>query len=362
MPKFVAVFNLKSATYYAGYLCGRPVSSYVLQALSEVAVCDRILIITDAPRLSRTIAELALPKVDLVQSPDMGSNGANIRHVLAVEGYNEAQRLLFIDIRMVLLTAKNIGDAFQDFLKGGTDNMTLAAYPPTRTSVKFDEAEVILPPRLSLRFCTYGRLLASPPYGRTREGSFFSIRGLKYNRRDRESRIAFEAILRERHHRVLKLKPTTPIRLFLTDVDGTLTDSGMYYSETGDELKKFNTRDGKGLQLLREAGIQVGIITGENRELVQRRADKLKLDHCFLGIADKVPVVQKLLRQLDLDWPQVAFIGDDLNDTALLKKVGFSAVPADAIARNREVADFVCRLKGGEGCVREFAEHLLKQR
>ena len=362
MPKFVAVFNLQSTSNYGGYLCGRPVVSYALQALAQITACERILVITDVPALSRTVEDLSLAKVSIIQRPDKGNSVGSTRHVLAVEGYDEEQCLLFMDVRMVLLTAQDIDSAFQDFLKGDTDNMTLNAYPPMLRSIKLNEAEVILDPKLSLRFCTFGRLLASPPYGRTRQGGFFSIRGLKYLRRDRESRIAFEAILQERHRQTLEMRPTTPIRLFLTDVDGTLTDSGMYYSESGDELKKFNTRDGKGLQLLQEVGIQVGIITGENRDLVQRRAAKLKLDHCFLGIADKVPVVQQLLHRLDLDWAQVAFIGDDLNDTALLKKVGFSAVPADAIARNRAVADFTCRLKGGEGCVREFAEHLLKVR
>ncbi|MBP5419699.1 MAG: acylneuraminate cytidylyltransferase [Bacteroidales bacterium] len=152
------------------------------------------------------------------------------------------------------------------------------------------------------------------------------------------------------------------IKLFLTDVDGTLTDGGMYYSENGDELKKFNTRDGMGLQLLREKGIKVGIVTSETRELNRRRAEKLKLDFFFQGQRNggKLEAAKAICAQLGITLAEVAYIGDDVNCYELLSNVGMAACPADATSKVKSIEGIhIMTHKGGEGCVREFAEMLL---
>ena len=162
--------------------------------------------------------------------------------------------------------------------------------------------------------------------------------------------------------RTTDLRPLiSGLRLVLTDVDGVLTDAGMYYSETGDELKKFNTRDAVGLRLLREAGLKVGIITSEQTALVERRAKKIKVDLLFQGAKDKTVVLDRILEEEGLAADQVAFIGDDVNDLGLLGRVGFAATPADGCARVKELADYVCTAKGGEGAVRELAELILSE-
>lgn len=152
------------------------------------------------------------------------------------------------------------------------------------------------------------------------------------------------------------------IKLFITDVDGTLTDGGMYYSETGDELKKFNTRDGMGLQMLSERGIKIGFITSENTKIVENRAKKLKVDYIVQGKRGegKLAAVQELCKQLNITLDEVAYIGDDINCVALLAAVGTKACPADACASAKAIAGIKVMIrKGGEGCVREFAEYLL---
>ena len=149
------------------------------------------------------------------------------------------------------------------------------------------------------------------------------------------------------------------IKLFLSDIDGTLTDGGMYYSENGDELKKFNTRDGMGMGMLREKGIKVGIITSEDRELNQRRADKLKLDFFYQGKKNggKLAVAKEICEQMGITLQEVAYIGDDVNCIELLSAVGMAACPADADARVKAIPGIqVMTKKGGEGCVREFCE------
>jgi YrbI family 3-deoxy-D-manno-octulosonate 8-phosphate phosphatase len=150
------------------------------------------------------------------------------------------------------------------------------------------------------------------------------------------------------------------IRLVCTDVDGVLTDGGMYYSETGDELKKFNTRDGMGVALLKAAGIEVAIITGEQTELVAQRAAKLKVAHLFQGIKNKLHVVGDLLDRLNLSWSQVAYIGDDINDLEVIKESGLSATVNDGMDVLKGEVSYVCKLPGGSGAFREFAELILR--
>ncbi|MCP9473242.1 MAG: HAD hydrolase family protein [Nitrospira sp.] len=149
------------------------------------------------------------------------------------------------------------------------------------------------------------------------------------------------------------------IRLFATDVDGVLTDAGMYYSESGDEWKKFNTRDGMGIKLLQKAGLITAIVTQERTRLVARRAEKLAIPEVHQGIMDKLSVIQGMASRYGLTLDQVAYIGDDVNDLEALKAVGFSASPADGMPQVLKAVDYVCRKKGGEGAVREVVEMIL---
>ncbi len=149
------------------------------------------------------------------------------------------------------------------------------------------------------------------------------------------------------------------IRLFATDVDGVLTDAGMYYAESGDEWKKFNTRDGMGLKLLQKAGIVTAIVTQERTKLVARRAEKLAIPELHQGVLDKLSLVREMAARHGLTLSQVAYIGDDVNDLETLKEVGFSATPADGMPQVAAAVDYVCQKKGGEGAVREICEMIL---
>lgn len=150
------------------------------------------------------------------------------------------------------------------------------------------------------------------------------------------------------------------IKMLLTDCDGCLTDGGMYYSENGDELKKFSTLDGMGFGLMREHGVTCGIITGENTKLVQRRAEKLKLDVLKMGVQNKLATVQELCVEKGISLEEVAYIGDDINDRELLEQVGFSASVPDALQEIQNIVDYVAVRQGGNGAVRDVIEHLLR--
>ena len=149
------------------------------------------------------------------------------------------------------------------------------------------------------------------------------------------------------------------IKLVASDIDGVWTDGGLYYDRHGNELKKFNVKDGAGVKLLKMAGIPVCVITAKNSPMVERRASELKVDYLYQGIEDKIGTITKLAQRLSLSFDEIAYIGDDFNDVPLLRKAGLSATPADVSQIIQQEADWVLTKKGGEGAFREFAEKLL---
>ncbi|MCH8033733.1 MAG: HAD-IIIA family hydrolase [Bacteroidetes bacterium] len=148
-------------------------------------------------------------------------------------------------------------------------------------------------------------------------------------------------------------------KLVLTDIDGVWTDGGMYYDQTGNEWKKFNTYDSGGVIYCHKLNIPVGIITGETTEIVKHRAEKLGIDYLFQGVKNKVEVVSKLIQTLQIDFSQVAYIGDDIKDITLLKKVGFSGAPSSALSYIGNMVKIRTKKAGGEGAFREFVEIIL---
>ena len=151
------------------------------------------------------------------------------------------------------------------------------------------------------------------------------------------------------------------IKLLLTDVDGVLTDNGVYYGEGGEVLKRFSIRDGMGVERLRKlCGIETGIVTGELSPSVARRAEKLQISHLYLGVKDKQGRLVEIMGATGLAWEEIAFIGDDVNDLEVLERVGLSACPADAMAAVWDVVHYQCQVRGGHGAFREFAEWIIK--
>ena len=149
-------------------------------------------------------------------------------------------------------------------------------------------------------------------------------------------------------------------KLVLSDIDGVWTDGGMYYDENGNEFKKFNTSDSAGVIFLKLIDIPFGIITGEDTNIVKRRANKLKVKYLHMGVKNKVKVATNLCDELGITLDEVAYIGDDLNDINLLRKVGFSCAPSNAPTYIKDIVSHVTNSKGGEGAFREFVEYILE--
>ena len=150
------------------------------------------------------------------------------------------------------------------------------------------------------------------------------------------------------------------IKILILDVDGVLTDGRVIYTDSGEEIKRFDVRDGHGLKLLMRSGIEVILLTGRESKVVLHRARDLGIEHVYQKALNKIEVYKTILAQRNLEDKEVGFVGDDLVDLPVLRKVGFSAAVPDAVPEVKEIVDYITTKKGGEGAVREICELLLK--
>jgi YrbI family 3-deoxy-D-manno-octulosonate 8-phosphate phosphatase len=159
---------------------------------------------------------------------------------------------------------------------------------------------------------------------------------------------------------ILQLLHPHPIKMLLLDIDGVLTDGGMYYTESGDEFKKFDTKDGLAIKTLTKKGFNVGFISaGKNKNLIESRAILLGVQHCYVGFEPKLGVLDGWLKELGLEYTNVLYVGDDLVDLDIFNAGVLSACPADAVKAIKDNAKIILSRKGGEGCVRELADNYL---
>ncbi|MCC5931552.1 MAG: HAD-IIIA family hydrolase [Cyclobacteriaceae bacterium] len=147
------------------------------------------------------------------------------------------------------------------------------------------------------------------------------------------------------------------IKMIIADVDGTLTDGGVYITENGDEFKKFNAKDGMGMKILMEQGYKVGIISASHsRKMVLKRAEMLGIQYCYVGHEPKIKILDQWRQELGLEYDEIAFVGDDINDKTVMEVVGLSVCPADANEIIKGISHVVLDRTGGEACFREFVD------
>lgn len=150
------------------------------------------------------------------------------------------------------------------------------------------------------------------------------------------------------------------IKFLALDVDGVMTDGGMYYTESGEEIKRFDTKDGRGIIELQKSGVQVGLISsGFKSKIIEGRCKTLKIEKYYIGTDPKLGILKQWCEELNLSLNEIAYIGDDVNDREIIKAVGFTACPADAMNTIKDIVDVVLSRNGGHGCIREFIEEHL---
>lgn len=157
----------------------------------------------------------------------------------------------------------------------------------------------------------------------------------------------------------IKLKK---IKLVLTDIDGVLTDGGMYYTDSGEFMKKFNTKDSMGMELLLKHKIKTVFVTRENSKIVKKRVKKISIVDLYSGILDKKNLLTKILIKYNVNSNEIAYIGDDVNDVEIMKSVGFSVTPLDGNHEVKKISDYVCKTKGGQGAFREMSDLIIKSK
>ena len=364
--------------------CGKPLVCWNIEALENCPEVDEVIVATDSDDIWNTVEKQNYMKTTLYRrSAENACDTASTESVMLEYIYNaqlaEDNIFMLVQATSPLTETIHFTEALQMYAKGEYDSIITCVrnfrffWNEDGTSMNYDymnrprrqNFSGMLMENGAFYINTVKNILSN---GNRLGGKIGIYEMPEYTATEIDEPddwIILENLMRKH---VLAHNPSTinpqpsTIKLFLSDIDGTLTDGGMYYSENGDELKKFNTRDGMGLGMLREKGIKVGIITSEDRELNQRRADKLKLDFFYQGKKNggKLAVAKEICEKIGITLQEVAYIGDDVNCIELLSAVGLAACPADADARVKAIPGIkVMTKKGGEGCVREFTEDYL---
>lgn len=361
-------------------LCGKPLVCWNIEALEACPDVDEVIVATDSDDIWNTIESRNYKKTYLYRrSAQNASDTASTESVMLE--YIDYAKMSKDDVFMLvqatspLTEAVHFSEALKKYEEGKYDSMLTCVrnyrffWNEDGNSMNYDymnrprrqDFSGMLMENGAFYINTVGNILSN---GNRLGGKIGVYEMPEYTATEIDEPddwMILEKLMRK-YKSVFIMRQKPKIKLFITDVDGTLTDGGMYYSENGDELKKFNTRDGMGFQMLREAGIKTAIITSEERQLNQRRAEKLKVDFICQGKVNggKVDVAQDIAKKMGISMGEVAYIGDDVNCLELLSLVGFAACPADACEAIMNIPGInIMKKKGGDGCVREFADYIL---
>lgn len=365
-------------------ICGKPLVYWAVKAACECKYIDRVYVATDSHKIRETVesfktgieAELFGKAIVIDRSSESASDTASTEFaMLEFAGKYEFDNIVLVQATSPLLQAVDLARGFEEFDKPGTDSVMSFvrqkrfnwAYTnegnvePTNYDVfhrprrqgfagyLVENGAFYITSKVSL-LKTQNRVSGNIKAVEMNEDTFYEI--------DEPSDwVIIEALMKK--NGIVAPNEVPEIKMFLTDCDGCLTDGGMYYSEHGDELKKFNTRDGMGFALLKEKGILTGIITSESVDLNRRRAEKLKLDILEVGCKNKAGVIERLCGQYGVAFENACYIGDDVNDIESLKMVGFGCCPADALPEVKAVAKYITTARGGEGVIREVVDMLI---
>lgn len=358
--------------------CGKPLVFWNISALQQTTAVDKIVVATDSEEIERIVIGFRFDKVEIFRrckknASDTASTESVILEYIEHARPNLDSVFILAQATSPLTESKHFAEALNLYEKGEYDSILTCVrnkrffWNAQGEPLNYDysnrprrqDFEGVLMENGAFYINTVGNILESQNRLSGKIGIYEMPEYTATEIDEPEDWVILENL--KRRYTVCPPKYSLP-KLFLSDVDGTLTDGGMYYSESGDEQKKFNTRDGAGFAMLRDKGIYVGFITSETTKLVERRAQKLKLNYLIQGEREggKLNAVKRICEELNISLDEVAYIGDDTNCYNLLSEVGFKACPADACESIKNIPGInVMRHKGGEGCVREFIEQLI---
>lgn len=363
-------------------LCGKPLVCWNIEALEACPQVDEVIVATDSDEIWKTVESRDYKKTKLYRRSaenacDTASTESVMLEYIKYVNLHESDIFMLVQATSPLTESVHFSEALQKYETGEYDSLLTCVrnyrffWNEDGTSMNYDymnrprrqNFSGMLMENGAFYINTVGRILSN---GNRLGGKIGVYEMPEYTATEIDEPddwMILEKLMRKYKSDFQKSSPKPSIKLFISDIDGTLTDGGMYYSESGDELKKFNTRDGMGFGMLREAGVKTALVTSEDRELNHRRAEKMKIDYLTQGKREggKIEAVKAIVGELGITMDEVAYIGDDVNCIDLLSSVGYVACPADACAMVKEIPGItVMTKKGGEGCVREFIERLLE--
>lgn len=352
---------------------GKPLVYWILKAANDAQKVDRVIVATDCKEIEQTVRNFQFPKVEIYhRKPENAQDTSSTEDVMLEyihhAGLPEDETFILLQATSPLTSSKDIEKAIEVFQQPSFDSVLSAVrfkrfiWTDDGVPINYDPAKRPRRQEFKGNLVENGAIYINSVGQIKRHKNrlsgkigIFEMPAYTFIELDEPEDWEAAENLMKKYFPIYADAPD--IYLFLSDVDGVLTDAGMYYSESGDELKKFNTRDGMAFQMLREAGIKTGIITSEDRKLNERRARKLKLDFIRQNAKNKLQLAKDICRQLGISLQNVAYIGDDINDKDLLENVGLAACPSDAADSIKTLPKIiVLDKKGGEGVVREFVE------
>lgn len=360
-------------------LCGRPLVYWVLKAASDCTDIDYIYVATDNSEIKQVVESLDLPKVIVIgRSAETATDNASTESAM-IEFADKYcfDNIILIQATSPLLRAEDLHKGINLYNQKDVDSV-ISAVRQKRFNWKMNKKGIAT----ADNYDVFHRPRRQEFEGYWVENGAFYItskeRLQKYKNRisgniticemseeslceidEPQDWFMIEQLLNQRIRRE-KMKDIPPIRMFLTDCDGCLTDGGMYYSEDGNELKRFSTLDGMGFELLREHNIITGIITGENQMLNKRRAKKLNVDILEMGIENKLQNIRDLSIRYGIDLANILYVGDDINDLQAVMNVGYGCSVCNGMEPVKRAAKYVSRKAGGQGAVREIIDWILE--
>lgn len=364
-------------------LAGRPLVHWTMQAALDCAAIDRLYVASEDPKLREVTAEVRHPKLQVIdRDPATATDDASTESALL----DFAQRRDFDTVVLIqatspMLSSADLTAALAKFHACGADSL-LSVVREHRFFWKEDTSGMVSPlnynPATRPRRQDWtGELVENGAFYITKRSALMSsncrLSGkTTYFEMSRKTAVELDEpidwtltehlIENNLNHKMRLSDKLKKIHVLICDMDGTLTDSGVYVGPDGERAKKFSTRDGMGFGLWRKAGLAAALMTSETTPIATARAEKLQIKHVFMGMKNKGETIDTFCRDQGFTLDEVAFVGDDVNDLPAFAKAGFTACPADAVDAVKSIADFVCKMEGGNGAVREVIDLILKHK
>ena len=358
--------------------CGKPLVYWNLSSLQDCDKVDEIIVATDSEEIKNTVNSFNFDKVKIfsrsaVNATDSATTESAMLEYINLANLREDDIFMLVQATSPMTETKHFNEALEIYKQGKYDSMLTCVrnyrffWNEDGTPKNYDYEN--RPRRQNFK----GELMENGAFYINTVGNILKGKNRLYGKigiyqmpeytaveiDEPDDWIILENLMKKY---ILSKRIKKEIKLVLSDVDGVLTDAGMYYSENGEVLKKFNAHDGMGFQLLREKGFKTGIITSENTKIVEERAKKLMIDYLVQGKREggKLASAREICETEGIQLENVAYIGDDINCLELLENVGVAACPADAIDKVKAVPNIIILSKnGGDGAFREFVNHLL---